>query len=100
MSDLLPMPHLVTCSRKKGREVTHIGGGTAGQPWFISVEAAIQGMESGTWAFYVVVGDQVGPLQVVRKPDGEKFLTGAMDSAEPNSLLNLPECPPGWGRLW
>jgi len=100
MPDVLPMSHLVTCSRKTGREVTHIGGGTVGQPWFISVETAIQGVESGTWAFYVAVGDQDGPLRVVRKPNGEKLLSTAMDSAEPNSLLNLPDCPPGWGRLW
>ncbi len=94
------MPNLVTCTRKAGREVTHIGGGTASQPWFINVEAAIAGIESGTWVFYLALGDQVGPLIVGRKSNGDKVLKTRFDIEEAVSLLKLPDCPPGWGRLW
>jgi len=100
MPEALPMSHLVTCSRKMGREVTHIGGGTESQPWFISVEAAIAGIESGTWAFYVPVSGHVGQLLVSRKPNGAKLLKTRFDRDEPGSLLSLPDCPPGWARLW
>jgi len=94
------MSHLVMCSRKSGREVTHIGGGTAGQPWLISVEAAIAGIESGTWIFYVTVSGRVGQLMVSRKPDGGRLLKTRFDRDEPGSLMSLPDCPPGWARLW
>ena len=100
MSGDSPMLHLVTCSRKAGREVTHIGGGTPGQPWLISVETAIAGIETGTWEFYVGVGGQVRRLMVSRKPTGEKLLQTQFDRDEPGSLLSLPDCPPGWARLW
>jgi len=91
------MPHLVTCSRKAGREVTHIGGGTASQPWLISVDAAIAGIESRTWVFYIAAGDQV---LVGRDSNGDKLLRTRSDIEEPVSLLRLPDCPPGWGQLW
>jgi hypothetical protein len=98
--EVLPMPHLVSCSRKAGREVTHIGGGTAGQPWLINLAAAIAGIESGTWVFYIATGDRAGPLLVGRNSNGDKLLKTRFDIEEPLSLLRLPDCPPGWGRLW
>jgi hypothetical protein len=100
MQKTLPMSHLVTCSRKSGREVTHLGGGTPSQPWIIKLEAAIAGIESGTWIFYVAVDNQFGNLIVTQKPNGDKLLKTRMDGDEPTSLLNLPDCPPSWGRLW
>lgn len=96
----LPMSHLVTCTRKAGREVTHLGGGTASQPWLIKVDAAIAGVESGTWVFYVAVENQVGPLVIAQRPNGDKVLKSRFDGDEPASLLALPDCPPDWGRLW
>jgi hypothetical protein len=98
MSNVLPMIHIVTCSRKSGRAITHMGGGDK-EPWLISIATAIQGIESGTWRFYVRSAGRPQLLVVVARPDGSKFLKCSRDGNEPTGLLNLPDCPPGWGGL-
>ncbi|HEX6039208.1 DUF3892 domain-containing protein [Longimicrobium sp.] len=95
------MSHRVTCINKDDRHnpyerITHIGGtrGTnGGTPWKITLQEAIDGIESGRWSFYVNQDGRVTNIYVAVGPHGNKYLTTEADDSEPNNLLSLPECP-------
>lgn len=91
--------HRVRCINKTQRSdpherISHIGGVSSdGSPWGLAEDAAIAGIESGKWAFYVERprGDRVDVIVASRL--GRKYLKTTADGDQPNNLLSLPECP-------
>ncbi|RZF23399.1 DUF3892 domain-containing protein [Paraburkholderia sp. UYCP14C] len=83
-----------TNSKSRHEAISHIGGKKAdGSRWRISTQAAINGIETRKWNFYVGGGDQTVDVLVWQTPQGHKFLRTGHDMTIPDDLLSLPECP-------
>jgi Protein of unknown function (DUF3892) len=88
----------VKCIRKTNRydphERIHGIGGTNpnGTGWYLPLDDAIAGIESGTWKFWTAGG---GPSVwvIIAAHNGRKYLKTTSDGEHPNNLLSLPECP-------
>ena len=95
----MPTRHQIRCINKSDRYNTHeriksVGGVNGdGTRWKLSQEEAIQGIDSGKWAFFVVVGGKEVNVIVAVSRYGHKYLKTEADGEEPNNLLSLPECP-------
>lgn len=95
------MAYQITCINKVDRDnpyerITHVGGSTdgpGGGGWKITQEEAIQGIESGAYAFYVRQAGSDVAVVVATSQHGNKYLKTEADGAEPNNLLSLRECP-------
>jgi hypothetical protein len=73
--------------------ITHIGGANPNStPWKMTESAAIIGIESLTYSFYVSVNDKRVMVEVAER-NGRKYLKTETDGYAPNNLLDLPECP-------
>jgi len=89
----------VRCINKSDRfnaheRITHIGGTNPdGARWKLTQEAAIEGIESGKWAFYVSVQGRSVNVIVAVSRYGNKYLKTEADGEQPNNLLSLRECP-------
>ena len=89
----------ILCVNKSDRSnpherITHVGGKNVdGTRWRISQESAIQGIESGKWAFYVGSGGRTVDVIVAKSQYGYKYLKTVPDGVQPDNLLNLAECP-------
>ncbi len=90
--------HLIHCITRSDRLNHHqrilaIGGvNRDGTRWKIGEEAAIAGIESGQWRFYVMQdGRELDVIVAVSKYD-RKYVKTAADGLQPDSLLALPEC--------
>ena len=94
----MPSRHEVLCVNKSDRPNPHeriinIGGrNTDGTAWKVSQAEAIEGIESGKWAFYVNRGGHPVNVVVAVSRYGHKYLKTESDSEHPNNLLSLPEC--------
>ncbi len=98
-----PMPSRsrfrIRCVNRTGHSAVHqkirfIGGLNAdGSAWKLSQEIAVDSIESGKCQLYLLVGRQAVSVLVATAHRGHKYLKAETDPAEPNSLLNLPECP-------
>jgi len=90
--------HEIKCINKSNRlnpneRIDFIGGlNPNGTRWRISLERAIEGIESGKWGFYV---NSKGAFVnvIISSHNGRKYLKTVNDGLEPNNLLSLPECP-------
>lgn len=88
----------VLCINKSDRmnpheRITHIGGrNNDGTAWKITQEAAITGIESGNWAFFVSRGGRTVNVIVSTSKYGHKYLKTENDGEQPDNLLSLPEC--------
>ena len=88
----------IQCIKKSDRMNAHeriksIGGVHNGKPWKLTLEQAIQGIESGTWTFYVNVNGKAVGVIIAKSASGHKYLKTQNDGEQPNNLLSLPECP-------
>ena len=88
--------HEVNCINKREHpnpheRITHIGGGTP-QPWKLTQEEAMAGIESGQWEFYVSWGGLTSNV-IIATRNGRKYLKTTIDDEFPDNLLSLPECP-------
>jgi hypothetical protein len=71
--------------------ITDVGGFTD-RHWRISVEDAIEHLESGAWELYILKnGERRGV--VIANRAGRKYLKSEADGEAPDSLLALPDCP-------
>ncbi len=62
-----------------------------GAHWRISQDQAIDAIEAGRWSFYLEVGGCELPVIVAVSKYGSKYLKGAGDGLQPETLLALPE---------
>ena len=92
--------HEITCIQKTDRGEVHekvrtVGGidPTDGKRWKLSQGEAIMAIETGKMRFYVMVSGKSVLVVVGSSPWGNKYLKSASDREQPNTLLNLPECP-------
>ncbi|OAI41995.1 hypothetical protein AYO41_04955 [Verrucomicrobia bacterium SCGC AG-212-E04] len=90
--------HQISCINKTNRTDAHdrihsIGGIQDGKPWKLAQPAAIEGIETGKWRFYVKPpnADRVWVIIAVSRY-GNKYLKTEADGEQPNNLLALPEC--------
>ena len=88
----------IQCINKSDRMRAHerikfIGGiNPDGTRWKLSLDRAIQGIESGQWRFSVSVNNDTVWVIVATSASGHKYLKTQSDGDQPNNLLSLPEC--------
>ena len=63
-----------------------------GAHWQIGQDEAIAAIEAGRWSFYVEADGRRLPVIVAVSKYGSKYLKGAGDTLQPETLLTLPEC--------
>ncbi|MEQ8283762.1 MAG: DUF3892 domain-containing protein [Parvibaculum sp.] len=86
----------IKCINKDDRydpyeRITHVGGYVTKQ-WKLTLNEAINYIETGEWSFYVSVGGK-SVWVIVASRNGRKYLKTEADGDAPNNLLSLPECP-------
>jgi hypothetical protein len=90
--------HEILCINKGDRTSPHerilsIGGRNEdGTAWKVSQPDAIQGIETGKWAFYVRRGGHTVNVVVAVSRFGHKYIKTEADGEHPDNLLSLPEC--------
>ncbi len=89
----------IMCINKSDRpnpheRILYIGGFNANRTrWKLSQEAAIKGIEDGTYQFFVSVNGKSVWVIVATSQYGYKYMKTESDGLHPNNLLSLPECP-------
>jgi hypothetical protein len=95
----VPRRYLICCVSRSDRlnhdrRIRFIGGvNPDGAHWRISEAEAIAAIEAGRWNFCVSWGGGELPVVVAVSKYGSKYIKGAADALQPESLLALPECP-------
>ena len=89
----------IKCINKSDRMNAHerilnIGGvnGDGGR-WRLTQTQAIEGIENGTYSFFVTKGGSSVNVIVAKSQYGNKYIKTTADGEQPNNLLSLPECP-------
>ncbi|WDJ78742.1 DUF3892 domain-containing protein [Xanthomonas campestris] len=91
--------HKIGCINKDDRQdkynrITHVGGtGSDGKRWKLSLDEAINGIETDKYAFFTHVGGHERDVIVATSRSGRKYLRTTADHDTPDNLLSLPECP-------
>ena len=76
------------------QKIRFVGGLNGdGSTWKLSHQLAVDLIQSGKYRLYVVVNRKPVSVIVGTSPDGQNYLKAEIDAEQPNSLLNLPECP-------
>ena len=94
----MPGRYLIHCITRSdrlnhNRRIRGIGGvNPDGAHWRISEAEAIAAIEAGNWSFYVAAGGHELPIVIAVSKYGSKYLKGAGDALQPDSLLALPDC--------
>jgi hypothetical protein len=94
----MPSRHEIMCVNKSDRPNPHeriasIGGRNPdGSAWKLSQPDAVDGVETGKWAFYVARGGSTVNVVVAVSRYGHKYLKTESDGEHPNNLLSLPKC--------
>ncbi|HEV7427838.1 MAG TPA: DUF3892 domain-containing protein [Thermoanaerobaculia bacterium] len=89
----------ITCIIKSDRpnpheRILYVGGTSAdGTRWQLAQQDAINGIEDGTWQFYVAEGPSSAWVIVATSRFGNKYLKTQNDGEQPNNLLNIDTCP-------
>lgn len=89
----------ITCITRDDRlerhaRITHIGGLHADRRrWKLAQSQAIDGIDAGTWMFYVIAGGRFVWVDVAADECGQKYLRAETDGNHPETLLSLPDCP-------
>jgi hypothetical protein len=89
----------IKCINKSNRpdpheRIMYVGGiNPNGTRWKLSQTDAINGIENGTWSFYVSWGLRTVRVIVAVSRYGNKYLKTEADGDQPDNLLSLPECP-------
>ena len=75
--------------------ITHIGGFSgSSKRWWLTLQDAIERIESGKWRFFVSRNGQPVDVVVATTADGRKYIKTAADAGEhPEHLLRLPDAP-------
>jgi hypothetical protein len=94
----MPQDVQISCINKTDRTSPHerirnVGGvNPDGTNWRLSLDDAINGVETGKWRFWTRVQDKSVWVIVARSALGNKYLKTEADGEQPNNLLSLPEC--------
>ncbi len=89
----------ITCINQGNRQDIHerislIGGlDENGSRWKMTRQEAIHGIEAGEYEFFIKKKGITYEVVVAVSRFDYKYLKLISDGDEPNSLLNLPECP-------
>jgi hypothetical protein len=76
------------------QKIRFIGGiNEDGSTWKLSQQMAVDLIQSGEYQLYVVVNRKPLAVIVGTSADGQNYLKAEIDTEEPTSLLNSPECP-------
>jgi hypothetical protein len=74
------------------RRLLGVGGvNPDGAHWRLAEAEAIAAIEAGRWSFYVEARGREVPIIVAVSKYGSKYLKGAGDALQPETLLALPE---------
>ena len=88
----------IMCINKRDRKDRHeriinVGGVNGnGSRWRLTESAAINGIKTGQWNFFVQVGGKTVRV-VIATHLGHEYLKTEADSQLVDNLLSLPECP-------
>jgi hypothetical protein len=88
----------ISCVKKQPRydphqRISHVGGLNDDRTrWWLSLDEAIQGIESGKWAFWTMGGGRRANV-VIAYHNMNKYLKTQADGVQPDNLLALSECP-------
>ena len=91
--------HEIKCINKSDRtniheRINYIGGLNAnGNRWKISLQDAIDAIETNKWNFYVSKNGKQVNVIIAKSAAGYKYLKTEADDTTTDNLLSLPECP-------
>ena len=89
----------IRCINKTNRSDAHeriqsVGGvNPNGERWKMAQQAAVSGVDNGTYSFYVNQGGHTAEVIVATSRYGNRYLKTEADGEQPDNLLRLPECP-------
>lgn len=92
---MIGIRYQILCSSKKTvdgeRLITQIGGrNPLGEVWILKVEQAIEGIQSGSFEFFLNKDGQSFPIHIIETEFGYQIRTS---DSQRNLILDLPDCP-------
>ncbi len=94
----MPQRYQVLCINKSDRynpheRIINLGGKNAdGSAWNLTQQGMVEGIENGSWNFYVTRGGSTVDVIVAVSRFGNKYVKTTADGEQPDNLLSLPEC--------